>query len=633
MVQLTIRYRYNDGPVKVYPTEGDQIETEGNRILVGRRGDIRPDLDLWPDGRVSRLHAKLYRHLSTWWVEDLLSRNGTILNGTPITQATALSPGDTLQLGDTRLVVEFPTGGFETLLSDVVLESQATVSEVEPPPSISEDRRTELQARFDGIREEYPDPEMMLKRFHEEIGAVFDQAEHRAIVMVDSDGELVPRASWPLPPAPAQVSYTLVRQAMQSRKAQHWTEALAPEGGRVRSLCDTASALCAPMIHNSNAVGALYLDSTDPEVDFSEEDRDLLGHIAGIVGRALKEAEGQLASFPSVFVSYAPADRVFVDRLAADLRRYRIKVWFDERLQLGSDRQEQIARAIRTTTDAFVLVMSPESVGYDPVLRELSIARGERKRIYPVLHKDCEPPEAVQSLRSVSIGPQYVAQDLDELVEAVYVAYNKDRARQAMMAERPETTRILFLAANPVDTDQLRLGEEAETIDERLRGAEFRDSFKLISHWAVSSKKLSDYLLRHTPHIVHFAGHGSTLGKIVLEDETGNAKTVPPEALSQLFRILKDDIRCVVLNACLTEDQAEGIAQEIDCVVGMSREIEDVDAISFAGGFYRGLAYGRSVQKAFELGRNEIDQDSLGGGAIPILKVKQGLDAADIVFV
>jgi hypothetical protein len=206
-------------------------------------------------------------------------------------------------------------------------------------------------------------------------------------------------------------------------------------------------------------------------------------------------------------------------------------------------------------------------------------------------------------------------------------------AGQKEYSKKEETVRILFLAANPKDTDPLRLGEEAETIDERLRGAEFRDSFELISHWAVSSKKLSDYLLRHTPHIVHFAGHGSTLGKIVLEDETGNAKTVPPEALSRLFRILKDNIRCVVLNACLTEDQAEGIVQEIDCVVGMSREIDDVDAISFAGGFYRGLAYGRSVQTAFELGRNEIDLDSLGGGAIPILKVKPGVDPAKITFV
>ena len=193
--------------------------------------------------------------------------------------------------------------------------------------------------------------------------------------------------------------------------------------------------------------------------------------------------------------------------------------------------------------------------------------------------------------------------------------------------------RILFLAANPWDTDQLRLSEEVRTIDERLRGAEFRDRFELIQHWAVRSTDLSDYLLRHTPHIVHFAGHGSTSGKIVLEDEVGNAKTVPPEALSRLFGILKDNIRCVVLNACPTEAQAEGIVQEIDCVVGMSREIDDVDAISFAGGFYRGLAYGRSVQTAFDLGCNEIDLDSLGEGAIPKLLAKPGVDAAEITVV
>ena len=59
-------------------------------------------------------------------------------------------------------------------------------------------------------------------------------------------------------------------------------------------------------------------------------------------------------------------------------------------------------------------------------------------------------------------------------------------------------------------------------------------------------------------------------GRIVLEDQRGHSQAVPPDALKQLFATLKDDIRCVVLNACFTEPQAEAIAGSIDCVVGMS---------------------------------------------------------------
>ena len=325
----------------------------------------------------------------------------------------------------------------------------------------------------------------------------------------------------------------------------------------------------------SKAIGAVYLDTTNPGVEFSEEDRDLLGQIPSIVGPALKEAEGELSNFPSVFVSYAPEDRDFVAGLAADLRKRRIKVSIDERQRVGRT-VRGIARVIRKM-DAFVLVMSPESVDYEPVRRELSIALGTGKTVIPVMHKDCEPPEAAQGLGFLSVGRDYIPEDLDDLAEEVYQEYLTVLARRERIGE--EDTRILFLAANPRNTDPLRLGEEVETVDRRLRGADFRDSFELVQHHAVRRTDLSDHLLRYTPHIVHFAGHGSTGGKVVLEDRRGNAKTVPREALSRLFRILKDNIRCVVLNACLTEAQAEGIVQEIDCVVGMSREIEDVDAI------------------------------------------------------
>lgn len=189
--------------------------------------------------------------------------------------------------------------------------------------------------------------------------------------------------------------------------------------------------------------------------------------------------------------------------------------------------------------------------------------------------------------------------------------------------------RILFLAANPIDTDQLRLGEEVRAIDERLRSAEHR-VFELVSHWAVRTADLSDVLLRYQPHIVHFSGHGSATGNIILENHFGRAEAVPPQALARLLRILRDNIRCVVLNACLSVEQAEAIAQEVDCVVGMTSQIGDEAAIRFAAGFYRALGYGRSIHTAYELGCNEIGLLNLDDETAPLLITKPGV-AADLV--
>jgi hypothetical protein len=170
---------------------------------------------------------------------------------------------------------------------------------------------------------------------------------------------------------------------------------------------------------------------------------------------------------------------------------------------------------------------------------------------------------------------------------------------------------VLFLAANPKDSSQLRLDEEMRSIDLALRQAEFRDKFDIKQHWAVRVADIQGYLLRHQPDIVHFSGHGSAASEIILEDSIGNSHAVTPRALSQLFSVLKDNIRCVVLNACYSEVQAQAIAKHIDCVIGMTHAIGDQAAISFAAAFYQALGYGRNVKDAFDLGCVQIDLENL----------------------
>ena len=78
---------------------------------------------------------------------------------------------------------------------------------------------------------------------------------------------------------------------------------------------------------------------------------------------------------------------------------------------------------------------------------------------------------------------------------------------------------------------------------------------------------------------------------------------------------------------------AEAVAEEVDCVVGMSEKIGDEAAIRFAGGFYQALGYGRSVQTAFELGCNKINLAKLDEEAVPKLLVKPGVNAANVTFI
>lgn len=177
--------------------------------------------------------------------------------------------------------------------------------------------------------------------------------------------------------------------------------------------------------------------------------------------------------------------------------------------------------------------------------------------------------------------------------------------------------KILFLAANPKDTQKLRLDEEIREIEQALQRAEFREQFEIIQKWATRIVDLQEYLLKYKPDIVHFSGHGSPKNEIFLESINGQCQPVTEKALCNLFSLLKDNIRCVFLNACFTANQARAIAENIDCVIGMSNSIKDDSSISFATAFYQALAYGRDIKTAFELGCIRIDLEHLCEQDIP----------------
>jgi hypothetical protein len=75
----------------------------GAPLLAGRSSDMDIYLD---DTFVSSKHVLFEASASGLLVEDLLSTNGTQVNGSDISQPTMLSPGDRVEVGDTIFRVE-----------------------------------------------------------------------------------------------------------------------------------------------------------------------------------------------------------------------------------------------------------------------------------------------------------------------------------------------------------------------------------------------------------------------------------------------------------------------------------------------------------------------------------------------
>ncbi len=177
--------------------------------------------------------------------------------------------------------------------------------------------------------------------------------------------------------------------------------------------------------------------------------------------------------------------------------------------------------------------------------------------------------------------------------------------------------KILFLAANPINTTQLRLEQELRDVKIALRQSRYRDQFDL---QAVSAARINDMrqaMLDIEPQILHFSGHGEG-GAIYLEDKDGNARPIGATAFAN-FLTNFPSVQCVVLNACYSEELGSAINTTVPFVVGMETAVEDEAAISFAVAFYDVLGSGGNYERAFRLAANALELEDKLTAANPVL--------------
>ncbi len=65
---------------------------------IGRAAGCRISID---DTHVSKIHARVFAHEDRWFVEDLGSTNGTLLNEVLVGGSVPLEPGDLIRVGAT----------------------------------------------------------------------------------------------------------------------------------------------------------------------------------------------------------------------------------------------------------------------------------------------------------------------------------------------------------------------------------------------------------------------------------------------------------------------------------------------------------------------------------------------------
>ncbi len=170
--------------------------------------------------------------------------------------------------------------------------------------------------------------------------------------------------------------------------------------------------------------------------------------------------------------------------------------------------------------------------------------------------------------------------------------------------------KVLMLCVSPIDSDRLRLDQEARDLREQLRLVDDKKQNVNVSYaWAVRTDQVQMEVLNNTPAVLHFSGHGNT-GVLCFEDKDGNAVPVSAMAVEGLVK-LSASVDCVVLNACFSESIASLLAPHVKAVIGCKVSIGDAAAVAFSKAFYRALAHDRSYQNAFDLALNELQLNGM----------------------
>lgn len=193
---------------------------------------------------------------------------------------------------------------------------------------------------------------------------------------------------------------------------------------------------------------------------------------------------------------------------------------------------------------------------------------------------------------------------------------------------------VLYLTANPIKEDQLRIGAEIQQVQNAIRGSKYRDNVTVQFRPAANLQTLLDGLNDFRPQIVHFSGHGNEHG---LATDVGGidgakVKALSFETLAKAIGATTNPPEIVVLSACKSSGAKKALLPPAKILISMKESVSDVAAATFSVQLYAALAGGQHVKAAFEQAQILVEAVSLDECDTPQLFAAAGTDPAKMIL-
>jgi phosphoserine phosphatase RsbU/P len=273
-----------------------------NRVTIGRSRES--DIFL-PDQWLSRHHAEILQRADGYYVLDLQSKNGTLLNGQPVKDERRLREGDVITLGEHSLTFCTEEGEEEVVEPEGTrVFSVRELSDINTKPAI-DPAELQRQNRVLSILSKAASELVVHRPLKELFDLVLDllfeavPAERGAILVLEGH-----------PPSPqvkasrsrrgetlTRVSRSIARRVMEDRVSLLLPNIM--EDARFRaeqSILSSGirSAMCAPLWFSPGGsgkdlvIGLVYLDSLQHAHSFVEEDLRILTALANVAAAKIE---------------------------------------------------------------------------------------------------------------------------------------------------------------------------------------------------------------------------------------------------------------------------------------------------------------------------------------------------------
>ena len=293
--------------------QGSTVELVGDKIILGRNQECSVVLNV---PAVSREHAVIRRIQGKFYIEDMKSRNGTLVNNKEVTTRTLLKDNDKIKICD-NLLAFFETGPKAPLPESLQRDEPEVDVEKEEEVEGSSTIEATLSGSSKQILEAQPaeklamlievgaelsqtfNVEQLLPKIVDHLFQVFRQAD-RGFIILGEDGKLIPKVTknrrGSEDDSTPRFSRKIVNRCLESGNSVLSEDATSDKQFDLSQSiadCRIRSVMLAPLLSRATgkAFGVIQLDTQDRFKKFTHDDLKLLLSVARQSAIALENAK------------------------------------------------------------------------------------------------------------------------------------------------------------------------------------------------------------------------------------------------------------------------------------------------------------------------------------------------------